>query len=35
VFFDFYDIIDENRRRVIANPLILEDGRYEMDFEGA
>ena len=34
VFFDFYDIIAENRRRLIANPLILEGGRYRMDFEG-
>lgn len=34
VFFDFYDIIAENGRRLIANPLILRDGRYEMDFDG-
>lgn len=34
VFFDFYDIIAENGRRMIANPLLLSDGRYEMDFEG-
>ncbi|MGV6849093.1 MAG: MalY/PatB family protein [Marinibacterium sp.] len=34
VFFDFFDIIAENRRRMISNPLILKDGRYEMDFEG-
>ena len=34
VFFDFYDIIAENGREMIANPLILEGGRYEMDFEG-
>ena len=34
VFFDFADIIAENGRRMAANPLILRDGRYEMDFVG-
>ena len=34
VFFDFYDIIKENHRRLIENPLILNNGRYEMDFNG-
>lgn len=34
VFFDFADIIAENNRRLVANPLILTDGRYEMDFSG-
>ncbi len=34
VFFDFFDILRENRRVLIANPLILEDGRYRMDFDG-
>lgn len=34
VFFDFADIIAENRRRMVENPLILRDGRYEMDFDG-
>jgi len=34
VFFDFYDIVAENGRRLIANPLSERDGRYEMDFEG-
>ena len=34
VFFDFYDVIAENRRRMISNPLILKSGRYEMDFDG-
>lgn len=34
VFFDFYDIIKENGRSVVSNPLILKDGRYTMDFEG-
>lgn len=33
VFFDFYDIIAENQRQMIANPLILKAGRYEMNFE--
>ena len=34
VFFDFYDIIAENNRRLVANPLLLRNGRYEMDFAG-
>jgi len=34
VFFDFYDILRENNREVVLNPLILNDGRYEMDFDG-
>ncbi len=33
VFFDFFDILRENHRSLIANPLILKDGRYRMDFE--
>ena len=34
VFFDFFDIIAENGRSVLRNPLILSGGRYEMDFDG-
>lgn len=34
VFFDFADIIAENSRRLVLNPLVLSHGRYEMDFEG-
>ena len=34
VFFDFFDVIGENRRRMVSNPLLLGDGRYEMDFDG-
>ncbi len=34
VFFDFADIIAENGRRMVTNPLVLSNGRYEMDFEG-
>lgn len=34
VFFDFADIIAENGRRMVENPLILREGRYEMDFDG-
>jgi len=33
VFFDFFDILRENHRRIVNNPLRLEGGRYEMDFE--
>jgi cystathionine beta-lyase len=34
VFFDFYDILRENGREILRNPLILQDGRYRMDFAG-
>ena len=34
VFFDFYDILEENGRALISNPLVLTDGRYQMDFDG-
>ena len=33
VFFDFYNIIRENHREIVRNPLVLKDGRYEMDFD--
>ncbi len=33
VFFDFFDILNENHRNIISNPLVLENGRYSMDFE--
>lgn len=33
VFFDFYDILRENNRSLICNPLILDRGRYRMDFD--
>jgi cysteine-S-conjugate beta-lyase len=32
VFFDFFDILRENHRRLIPNPLALRNGRYEIDF---
>ncbi len=32
VFFDFLDILRENNRTLISNPLILENGYYRMDF---
>jgi cystathionine beta-lyase len=34
VFFDFFDILRENNRQIISNPLLLENGRYTMDYEG-
>jgi len=34
VFFDFYDILAENGRKILRNPFILKDGRYTMDFAG-
>ena len=33
VFFDFYDIVAENGREILSNPLIESDGDYRMDFE--
>lgn len=33
VFFDFFDVVRENNRDLISNPLVLEDGRYRMNFE--
>lgn len=33
VFFDFFDILRENHRAIITNPLVLQDGRYVMDLE--
>ena len=33
VFFDFYDIIAENNRQLLSNPLRLANGHYEMDFD--
>ena len=33
VFFDFFDILRENNRTIIDNPLILDDGHYRMDFD--
>ena len=33
VFFDFFDVLNENQREIVNNPLILEQGRYRMDFE--
>jgi cystathionine beta-lyase len=33
VFFDFFDILRENNRPLVSNPLVLEGGRYRMDFD--
>jgi cystathionine beta-lyase len=33
VFFDFFDVVHENKRSLITNPLILENGRYRMDYD--
>ena len=30
---DFFDIIKENGRTLVSNPLMLETGRYHMDFD--
>jgi len=33
VFFDFFDVLDENHRRIVKNPLIYDRGYYRMDFD--
>ena len=33
VYYPFFELIENNGRQVVNNPLILEDGRYTMDFE--
>ncbi len=33
VFFDFFDIVHENKRSLVINPLILENNHYRMDFD--
>lgn len=33
VYFPFYNVIQQNGRTIVKNPLIYEDGRYTMDFD--
>lgn len=33
VYYPFYEVIEKNNRRIVRNPLKLENGRYTMDFE--
>ena len=33
VYFPFYSQVQENGRRIVRNPLRLENGHYEIDFE--
>jgi len=33
VFFDFFDVLNENHREIVQNPLIFDQGLYRMDFE--
>ena len=33
VFYDFKMLISANRRRLVKNPLVLENGRYRMDLD--
>jgi len=33
VFFDFFDVLNENHREIVQNPLLFEQGCYRMDFE--
>ena len=34
VYYPFYEVVRANDRRVVENPLIYRDGRYEIDFAG-
>jgi len=33
VYYPFFSVIRNNKRRIVNNPLIYRDGRYEMDYE--
>ncbi len=33
VFFDFKLIVNHHQRRLVKNPLVLTEGRYQMDFD--
>ena len=33
VYYPFYDVIRMNNRQVATNPLVIRNGRYEMDYE--
>jgi cystathionine beta-lyase len=33
VYYPFYEVIRQNGRKIIENPLVLRDGRYEIDFD--
>lgn len=33
VYHPFYNIIKDNKRNVVTNPLIYEDGKYHMDYD--
>lgn len=33
-YYPFYAAVESNQRRVVRNPLVIEDGRYTLDFDG-
>ncbi|UJF35711.1 MalY/PatB family protein [Paenibacillus hexagrammi] len=33
VYYPFYDVIQSNGRKVAKNPLVIRNGRFEMDYE--
>lgn len=33
VYYPFYSVIERNDRRIVRNPLVIEQGRYRMDFD--
>lgn len=34
VYPPFYSVVKNNKRTLVTNPLVLRNGRYEMDFDG-
>jgi cystathionine beta-lyase len=34
VYYPFFHVIRDNERKIAANPLVCDGGRYSMDFEG-
>lgn len=33
VYYPFFEVIEDNGRKVVSNDLVLKDGHYEIDFE--
>ena len=33
VYYPFFSVVKDNKRQLIVNPLVLKNGRYQMDFD--
>jgi cysteine-S-conjugate beta-lyase len=33
VYYPFFNVINKNNRKLVTNPLVLKDGKYQMDFD--